>query len=146
MAVARQKVCLRKLREISPDARPYGIDTRHECRAFFGTQNAHRYERLKQLNRYETRPCQTGERQRAVSLAVLDQPVNAADLVDLRVADCRKSLCQQVDLRAVAPPKRGLTMNDAIGEAPQRTESSARSSEENPCSASLPIRFGKSRV
>ena len=118
MAVAREEFCLRKLREILPDARPDGIDTRHECRTFFGIENAHLDEGLEQLNRYEACPRETGERQCAVSLAVLDQPVNAADLVDLRVADCRKPPFQQVDLRAVAPPQRGLAMHDAIAEAP----------------------------
>src|SRR5208337_1079409 len=111
MAVAREEVCLRKLREISPDARRDGIDARHECRLLFGIENAHLDQGLEQLNRYEARPRETGERQCAVSLAVLDQPVNAADLVDLRVVDCRNAPCQQVDLRAVASPQRGLAID-----------------------------------
>ena len=70
-----------------------------------------------------------GERQRAVALAVLDQPVDAADLVDLRVADRRQPLRQEVDLRPVLPPQRRLAMNDAVREASQR----ARTARRDPC-------------
>src|ERR1019366_9529645 len=40
VAVAREEFCLWKLREIFPDARPDGINTRHECGALFGIENA----------------------------------------------------------------------------------------------------------
>src|SRR5208337_5253579 len=76
MAVAREEVCLRKLREISPDARRDGIDARHECRLLFGIENAHLDQGLEQLNRYEARPRETGERQRAVSLAVRERSIS----------------------------------------------------------------------
>jgi hypothetical protein len=118
VAVARQELGLRKSREILPDARSDGIDARHEGGEFFGIENAHLYKGLEQLNRDEARPRQTGERQCTVPLAVLDQPVNAADLVELRVADGRKTRGQDVDLGAVLPPQRGLAMHDAIGETP----------------------------
>src|ERR1700733_9033889 len=118
VAVAYEEVCLRKLREILADARPDGIDTRHERCTLSGIEDAHLDERLEQLNCYEARPRETSKWQCAVSLAVLDQPVNAADFVDLRVADCRKPPCQQGDLRAVSPPQRGLAIYDAIGEVP----------------------------
>src|ERR1700691_3026471 len=56
VTVARQEVCLRKLREILPDARPYGIDARHECRGLVGVENAHLDQGLEHLNRYEAYP------------------------------------------------------------------------------------------
>jgi len=115
VAVAREEVRLRKLREVLPDPRAYRIDARHECRSLFGTENAHCDEGLNQLNRYETGPREAGERERAISLAILDQPVNAADLVDLRLPDRLKPACQQVDLRAVVSLQRGLAMYHAIG-------------------------------
>src|SRR5580698_9851606 len=117
MAIARQEVRLRKLPEIPPDARPDGVDARHESRALFGGEYPHLHEGLQKLYRDKTRPRETRERQRSVSLAVFNQPVNAADLVDLCVADGRKPLGQQIDLRTVAPPQRGLTMHDSIGQA-----------------------------
>src|SRR5580704_11958576 len=117
MAVARQEVRLRKLPEIPPDARPHGVDARHESGALFGGEYAHLHEGLQKLNRYKTGPRETCEGQSSVSLAVLNQPVNTADLVDLRVADGRKPLGQQIDLRTVAPPQCGFAMHDSIRQA-----------------------------
>ena len=108
------------MRKVVADARADGVDARHEGGVLLLAQHADRDEGLQQLHRDEAGARKSRKRQRAVALAVLEQPVDAADLVDLRVADHRQPLGEQVDLVPVAPPERPLAVNDAVGEPAQR--------------------------
>src|SRR6202789_376711 len=121
VTVAREKFCLGELREVVPDAGTNGIATGHKGGGLFGMENAVLVEGAQWLNGDETRRGQTGKGQRAVTFAVFNQPVNAADLVDFRGVDGRQALGEQGGLGAIVPPQSGLTMHDAVGEAPQGT-------------------------
>src|ERR1700722_16311209 len=106
------------MRKIVADPRPHGVDARHEGGVLFRIENAYRDEGLKQLNGDEPCARQTREGQGAIALAVLDEPIDTADLVDLCVADGRHSLCEQINLFSITAPSRRFTMDDAIGETP----------------------------
>ena len=84
-------------------------------------EHADRDEGLQQLHGDEARARETGEGQGPVALAVLEQPVDAADLVDFRIrrspADAARA---NRFLRGRAATKRALAVDDAVGEAAQR--------------------------